>query len=283
MEIISDFFIYPFLWKALIACIFLSLMAGILSPIIVAKKMAIIGEGIGHSTFFTSVLTLWIFQGKNLSDQQFFWIVLIFTWILSLLLALFTYSKHKSHQSIDSFIAGYLSLTLSLGIILHSQIQTSNLAMSIEDLLFGNILFITNRDIALLILMSIIVGLFMYRYFWSIISYTYDETTAFLQNVPNKKIHFILFFILATFIVSAVKLVGPILVTTLLVIPGVYAQKKIEGTSRLPFAYSIAHCLFSTIIGLFISNYFNVSTAAIITVAHFILFFPIIIKKYKKN
>lgn len=278
MSLVTDFFVYPFLFKALLAGIMLAFIAGILSPIVVAKRMAIIGEGIGHSTFFTSTLALLVLGGSFESDQLYFWLVIIFTLILSLFLAKVTDNKSRP---IDSIIAAYLSITLSLGMIIHSFNPNQNYSM--VDLLFGNILMISSNDLRMLVIIVVALLVVLKKYIWSIIYYTYDEQSAILSNIPVKKIHYILILTMTLFIVCAVKLVGPILVGTMLVIPGLFARNCLKGRVQLPFKYSIFHCIGSTILGLILSNYFQGPPGAMISLAHFPFFviFKVLDRKNK--
>ena len=156
---LSDFLTYDFLTYALIGTIALSIAAGILSPIIVAKKYAFMGAAVSHSTLFGLALSFALIQGNDLLH---FLITLAITLIMILFLS---YSTYRQKLPSDSLIGIFFTVTMALGIIVYTLFTPEE--GDLLGFLFGNILLLSKTDIYALVIITILLALVIFVYFKS--------------------------------------------------------------------------------------------------------------------
>jgi len=259
---ITDFFEFEFLRQALLALFCLSLLCGILSPIVVSKKLAFIGEGISHSTLLGLSISLYFFSYQD--GLGIYFLTLLITGIIVLFLAWGTYQQKIPE---DSLIGIFLTTSLALGIILFQFIPDQS--VDLFSFLFGNLTLITNFELVqIFIVLLFILSIFSLKY-QNWLAFIFDEEGAQISGLPTKNYHYLLYLLLTLTIISAIKIAGTLLVNTLLIIPGVFAYK----VSRSMKGVIISSILFSIIAascGLILSNAFNTPPGATLALTQFL-------------
>ena len=168
----------------------------------------------------------------------------------------------------DSAIAIFWTLGMALGIIF--SFMAPGFTPDLSAYLFGNILTISDTDIALLALLTVVMALFFLFFIHPIIFISFDKDFARTQGVHVDFLECVLFMFIALAIVFSLRMIGIVLAISLLTIPQITANlftwqfKKIIGLSIL---IGFAGCVG----GLFFSYYLNVPSGASI------IFFSIII------
>jgi zinc transport system permease protein len=257
----QDFFHFPFLRWALIGTLLTSLMAGFLSPFIVAKRLSFAGEAIGHSTLVGLTLSYFFFQQQ--SPLSSFVLTLTITLLLVSFLAKGTLKQHIPQDSLTGI---FLATSIALGVLLHHLLDLKQ--GDLLHFLFGNILFIAPMDVYLMTIYCLLTLFFFKKSFSYWIYDLFDPEGASLAGLPSTFMHFFFFFLLGIFIVLAIKLVGTVLMNTFLLIPGVYALRR-ATTVRSLFLHSISFSLFSCLLGLYLMNYFNTPAGATLALSQF--------------
>lgn len=270
-----DFFTYEFLALAGLATILLALICGILSPLIIAKKFAFIGEGISHSTMVGLAIALSLFNMNQ--PTAVFLTTLAVTWLLVFFLAKASY---RQRLPTDSLIGIYLTTSLGLGVLIHTLFADKN--SDLLSFLFGNILLLGWPDLSLLAAVLLLVLLFVVRPIKSWIHYAYDEENALISGIPLKLYHYGLMFLLGLVVVCAIKVAGTVLSNSLLLIPGALAY-KIGKNMRQVFFISLLFALGSCLIGLILSNWLSLPPGATLAVTQFLLFLSILFAKKIKR
>jgi ABC-type Mn2+/Zn2+ transport system permease subunit len=261
---LSDFWQYDFLFKALLATIALALATGVLSPIIVSKRYSFMGAAVSHSTLFGLSISLTFL---NLASEQIHFLV---TLVITLLFALFLARETlKKELPSDSLIGIFFSVMMALGIIIYS--FKSEGQEDLVSFLFGNILLLTSFDVILLIIIAALTLLIISLYFSSWIYFIFDPLGARLRGIKTSFLHYLLFIIMTTLIVTAIKLAGTVLVTTLLILPGAFSLHHFTG-SRLVFIYSTLFALLTATLGLTISNWLGTPSGATLALTQFLIF-----------
>lgn len=272
----ADFLEFEFLQMALFGVFLLALITGALSPLVVAKRYAFLGEALGHSTLVSATLSYMLLGGS--AEEIVFLPTLGITLLLTLFLA---YSSYKQKIPSDSMIGIFLSSTLALGVILHSLYLKGE--VEIERLLFGSILTLSIFDLTLLTILMIITLLTLYLKRRKWLLYAIEENTAHLYGVNTKIYHFGLYILLTLTIVAGINISGTVLVTALLVIPGSVALRLGKGL-RQSFLLSIGFSLICCLSGLILANYMNLPPGATMAFAQFLLFaFLLIVNKIKRQ
>jgi len=138
--------------------------------------------------------------------------------------------------------------------------------------LFGNILAITRQDLIITAVLGGLVLLSTVVFFKELLFVAYDREVAFVSGMPVAFLDHFFLTILALSVVISIKIIGIILVSALLVIPGA-AASQITRRYNSMIVFSILIALISTGGGLIISYYADLpSGATIVTLASMIFF-----------
>lgn len=270
---LSDFFMFDFLQLALGGTLLLSLLCGLLSPFIIAKKYAFMGEGVSHSTLVGLTISIGLL---NLQHP-----LAIFLATLSITLILVSFlarSTLKQGLPSDSLIGIFLTTSLGLGVLINSLFNKNK--GDLLSFLFGNILMLETWDLYLLIgLIFIIFPLIMIPYKkW--IYLIYDEEGAKISGINTNQFHYLFFFLLTILIVCAVKIAGTILINTLMLIPGALAFRVARSMKQI-FIVSLTFSLTTSLLGLILSNWKGLAPGATLALTQF-TFFSLIVFIYNR-
>jgi ABC-type Mn2+/Zn2+ transport system permease subunit len=207
-----EMFSLEFLQRALVAGALVSLLCGMLSSFIILRRMAFIGVGISHSAFGGVALGFMI--GINP-----FWTAIVFAVFVALLIEWAqTYNRVEEDTAIGIFFAA----SMALGVVFLHLSRTYN--VDVFGFLFGNILAIGNEQIIYILVISVCVLAFLMAFFKEFVFLSFDEEMAWVSGVPVRTLRYLFLMMLALVIVVSIYLVGIILVSALLVIPGAVAQ-----------------------------------------------------------
>lgn len=258
-----DFFEFDFLRNALLASLFLSVAFGLLSPFVIARRFAYIGSAISHSTLLGLSVGL-IFFGFERTIPLFltmFLVTLIPVTVLS-------FTTLKERLPSDSQIGIFLSVSMALAITIYALFSKER--GDLLSLLFGNILFLSTFDlliialVATLIFISIFVPLKKWLYFIT------DIEGAKLSGIRTDLFHLLFLYLLTLLIVSSIKMVGPILVESYLILPG-FTALKMGKSVRGVLIFSVIFSLASSLVGLILANLLSLPVGATITLTQFML------------
>jgi len=158
---------------------------------------------------------------------------------------------------------------MALGVVLIAAAHAYN--QDLLSYLFGSILAISWVDvIALGVLCALAVG-FMVLFFKELLFFSFDEETATASGVPVRTVYYGLLITIALTIVVSIKLVGIILISALIVIPGATGLQLSRNYRRV-ILFSVASGIISVVVGLQLSFSFNVASGATIVLVMFALF-----------
>ncbi|SHE52377.1 metal ABC transporter permease [Dysgonomonas macrotermitis] len=255
-----ELFQYDFFSNALIGSIFASIVCGIIGTYIVVKRLVFISGGITHASL--GGLGIGFYLGVNP-----FLAAMIFS-----IFSAFGIQWFTSRQGVreDSAIGAFWSFGMAIGII--CIYLKAGFAPNLSDYLFGNILTITRTDIYMFVALSIILGL-VFSFFHREILYTsFDPDFARTRHLPVKLIEYTMMFFIAVSIVLIIRLVGVVLLMSLLTIPQMTANLYTANYSKIIFL-SILFGLIGCVVGLILSAYINVPSGAFIIFTLIAIFF----------
>ena len=251
--------------------ILVSIITALVGNIVVLRKMSFFGSGIGHIAFAGVGLAL------ILGLYNPFPIVLIICSLSSIVIGYL----NKKGLSEDVGIGVLFSFSMALGIILLyvSNEQYKNLM----SYLFGDILAVDKFDLINTVILSSLVILYLIIFGKILIYYTFDEEFTKVA-LKKSEIHYYIFLILLSFvIVLAIKIVGVILLSGLLVIPSSFALMFSKNYKSMFFISPLIGII-STLLGEFISYYFDLPTGpSIVIISALILFSGFIVKNILKR
>jgi zinc transport system permease protein len=257
---------YEFMRQALVAGVVVGLVSSVLSVYVVLKRMAFIGAGISHSAFGGVALGLLIFQSAERPDL---WISLITAgFCLSVAFAIGA-TTQRGPISADSAIGIFFASTMALGVLFVG--LRKQYTADVFGYLFGSILSVTRDDVIAILVLATLVLLAIGLLFKELLFYSFDESMAQASGLPVPALHHLLLALLALTIVVAVKVVGIVLISAFLVIPGATAR-LLSGRFRRMMALSVLIGVGSALAGLVISSYWDIPSGATIVLTQFAIF-----------
>ncbi len=252
---------YRFFQFALLGGLIAAVACAWIGLFLILRKEAMIGDGIAHTAF--GGIALGLFLGIDP----------ILTALLISILAVFgiSYMRKKGLAQSDSAIAVMLALGFSAGLIIISLAGGFN--VELFSYLFGSILTISEKDLAIIALLGLSTTLFMIFFYKELLSMTFDEEDAKLRGLPVAPLSITFNILVAVSIVLSIKVIGIVLVVALLVIPGLSALQLHLSFKRTVLA-TISFAIISMVSGIFFSVVYNVATSGVIvfTAAAFFLF-----------
>ena len=253
-----DLLQYTFFQHALLGSLLASIACGLVGTYIVTRRLVFISGGLTHASFGGIGLGLYTGISPILSAALFA--------VLSAF-GVGWLSKRKDMRE-DSAIAVFWTLGMALGIMF--TFLSPGFAPDLSAYLFGNILTITASDIALLGVLSVVLAVFFGLYLRPIVSIAFDREFARSQGLPVEFFEYALMLFIALTIVACLRMVGIVLVISLLTIPQMTANLFSHRFHRIIWL-SIGIGYLSCLGGLLLSFYLNVPSGASI------IFFSILI------
>ena len=240
---------YTFFQHALIGSLLASIACGLIGTYIVTRRLVFISGGLTHASFGGIGLGLYTGISPILSAALFA-VLSAFgvEWL----------SKRKDMRE-DSAIAVFWTLGMALGIMF--TFLSPGFAPDLSAYLFGNILTITWSDIALLGGLAVLLILFFALYLHPIIYVAFDREYARSQNMPTRLIGYLMSALIAVTIVISIRVVGIVLLISLLTIPAVIGNLISKSFGRILLYGSVIAAL-SAFAGLYISYQTNIPSGA---------------------
>lgn len=264
MEIL-DFFQYGFIKRAVIAGSFVAVTCSLLGVFLVLRRFSMIGDGLSHVTFGSVALGLFL---------NIYPLYVSIPIVMLSSIGILKLTKRSLHG--DAAIGIVSSIGIASGIILASVAGGFN--VDLFSYLFGNILSISDAEAIISIVLSIVVLIVIFLFYHDIVAVTFDEEYAGVLGIKTKRINMIIILLTAITVVLAMKIVGILLVSSLIIFPPVSAF-KIARSFRTVLIASIIIALLSIITGIFISFIADMPTGATIVLTNFIFFLSILIYK----
>ncbi len=259
MTFLKDILTYDFLKYALIADILIALTTGLISPIIVYKRLEFIGDGLAHA-IFAGVAFAILFNFN----------VLLGSVIATLFFAYFVYLLSINAKLSESTAIGMLlPVFMSIGVIVFS--KSPRYTTDVTSYLFGNILLISENDIYFIagVLLFVVITLFFKNY--EISYWLADEVMAKFYGVKTNIIRFLILVLVSAVVVSALKLAGVIVMGAFLVLPGAFAKQKAKSFKNALATATLFNITFS-LIGFAIAYYFDLPPGPAIVLCLFFAF-----------
>ncbi len=258
MEIIN-FLQYSFIQRAFVAGVLVAVICSALGLFLVLRKMSLIGDGLSHVSFGAIALGL------------FFGIYPFYVAIPLVILASILILKISEKAQVygDAAIGVVSAIGISGGVILAGLSHGFN--VDLFSYLFGNILAISNTEVILSALLSIIVMAAIYFFYWDLFSATFDEEYAKTTGIKATFINNLLTVLTAVTVVLSIRMVGVMLVSALLILPAVTALQLSRGF-KTAMMIGAAASLLSVILGISFSFFLDLPTGATIVMINVVFF-----------
>lgn len=259
IETIATLLSTDFVLYALAAGIALAVVAGPLGSFIVWRRMSYFGDTLAHSALLGIAIGLITDSNPQLSIIIS---CLIFAFILTLL-------DKKPSLSTDTLLGVLAHSSLALGIVVLA--LADSVRVNLEAYLFGALLTISSTDLIWILVVVVLVACVLYRYWNDLVSITVHAELAEIEGTNIKRLNLILVLLIALTIAVSMKIVGVLLVTSLLIIPPAAARQLAETPEQMAVKASCIGIL-SVILGLGSAFYFNVPVGPAIVVVATLIF-----------
>ena len=259
IEEIIGMFSYSFMVRAIIVGGLVALCASLLGVVLVLKRYSMIGDGLSHVGFGAMAV--------GLAFNQTPLIVAIPVVIVAafLLLRVSENSKIKG----DAAIGLISSSALAIGMIVNSMSNGTNI--DLNSYMFGSILAIDKGEMVLCIILGIIViGAFIYFYN-PIFAITFDENFARATGLKVELYKTILSVLTAVTIVIGMRIMGTLLISSLIIFPALSAMRVTHKFKRV-MVMSVIISMFCFFTGLVASYLMELPTGATIVVSNLCVF-----------
>jgi len=246
-----------FIWRALLGGLGVALVAGPLGCFIVWRRMAYFGDALAHSALLGVALGFLLNLSFNIS------IILVCLSVALLLVAL------QKRLTTDTLLGILSHSALSLGLVAISFLE--GLRVDLTAYLFGDLLAVTLTDLYWIYGGGSMIVIGLIRLWPDLLSITVHEELAIIDGVKVHQVHLIFMLMVALVVAVAMKIVGILLITSLLIIPAATAHVFARTPEQMAWFASLTGC-FAVIIGLLLSWYGDTPTGPSIVLAATLLF-----------
>lgn len=240
---------WSFVQRAVLAALMAAAVCSLLSPFVVMRKMAFMGAGIAHAAF--AGVAIGLVAGVDYTATA-----LVFA--LAVALAVDALSG-RGRTSVDVAIGVLFAASMALGVVLIS--RAPGYYSDLFTYLFGNVLAVTHRDLIILGITAVAVVVPVLVFLKEMLALCLDEEQALASGLPVRWLRWGLVSAVAVTVVVSVKVVGIILASALLVIPGAAGASLARNFRSLVF-FSLLHGLAASLLGMAMSLRWDVPPGA---------------------
>ena len=249
MEFLQEVIQYKFLIHAVLASILCGVACGIVGTYVVCRRLVFLSGGITHSSF--GGIGIAYYLGLNPLLGAFCFAVLSAIGIEAC-------AADKRIRE-DSAIGLIWSLGMAVGIIF--VYMTPGYAPNLMSFLFGNISSVTVSDLIGMAIVVVAVVLVFALFYRPVMYVAFDREYAASQNVPTRWMGYLLAVLIAVTIVISIRVVGIVLLISLLTMPAVIANQMTRSFGRMMVGASVV-AVAGTLIGLYASYLLDIPSGA---------------------
>ncbi len=255
MNDILVMFSYSFIQRALIVGLLISLCAALLGVILVQKRYSLIGHGLGDVGFASTSLAVAL--GLPILPVSI-------PIVVAAACAIMFYSQ-RVKSSGDIAIGMVSTGALATGVVITA--VSGGFNVDVSDYMFGSILAMSDLDVILsLILSAVIIILFVCCYN-RLFLVTCDETFARASGIRVGFYQFIIALLTALTVVLGMRMMGSLLISSLIIFPAVTAGKLVKSFKAV-VGVSVVLSMACFFLGILLSFKINLPTGASIVIVN---------------
>ena len=214
---LMQMFSYPFMQRALIAGVLVSLCAALLGVSLVLKRYSMIGDGLSHVSF--GALAIAVALG----------VMPLYFSIPVVILAAFFLLRMASHPhwNSDAAIAVMSASSLAIGIIVIS--RTTGMTTDVDNYMFGSVLAMSKVDVALSVVLCAAVLVLFILFYHKLFAVTFDESFSRATGLKVERYNTLLAILTALTIVLGMRMMGAMLISSLVIFPALTAMRLFKS------------------------------------------------------
>ncbi|MBA3581626.1 MAG: metal ABC transporter permease [Gammaproteobacteria bacterium] len=247
-----------FVWRAWIAGALIALVAGPMGCLVVWQRMAYFGHTLSHSALLGVVIGLTF----GLSIDVGIFLVCIAVGSLLVLLQSKTLAANRWLPN-DTLLGIMSHSLLALGVLLLA--LQPNWRVNLNSYLFGDILLVSWHD---LISVAIVVFIALAGLWWiwnRVLAIAVNADVAQIEGVAVQRVRFIMMVLLGLVMALGMKLVGILMIASLLIVPAASARPFTKSPESMAILAGI-FALLAVSLGLVLSWYTDVPAGSAIVV-----------------
>ncbi|MGH2536169.1 MAG: metal ABC transporter permease [Candidatus Promineifilaceae bacterium] len=252
-------FEFEFFRNGTLAAVLVGGLCGLIGVYIVLRGMSYIGHGLSHAIFGGAVaafvLQIDFYLGAGL--WGFLAAVLI------------NQTTRRSRINADAAIGVITTASFAVGVALISRYR--RFTQSFDAALFGNVLGVSGRDVAVIAGVTALVGLVIFALYKQLLFTTFDAEVAAVYGVPTAWVETWFALALAAAIIASIQILGVTLIAAALVIPAISARLLTDSFHRM-IALSTALGALTAWAGMYLSFYVDVASGATIVLVQTAVF-----------
>ncbi|MFC4356126.1 metal ABC transporter permease [Chryseomicrobium palamuruense] len=262
---------YDFLRQAFISGILIGIIAPLLGLFIVVRRLSLIADALSHVTLAGIAGSLLISQ----SVPAFAALNPLYLGMASavagstLIEKLRNLYKHYEELAIPIIMSAGLGLA-ALFISLADGFRTD-----LFSYLFGSVSAVSFQDMMVVVVVTVIVILFLVAFFKELFVLSFDGEYATATGLPARTVHFLFMIVTALVIAASMRIVGILLVSSLMTLP-VAAAMRLAKSFRQALFWSLAFGQTSVIIGLVTAFYLDLAPGATIVLTSIVILLIVI-------
>jgi len=237
--------------RALLSGVVVAVTCSVVGLFLVLRRQSLFGDALSHAAFggiavglFTSIYPLWS------------------ALVISVLAALgITKLRQSTKIPPDAAVAVMLSSGLALGIVLIGLAGGFNL--DLESFLFGSILLVSMQDQLMILVLSAVVLVIIFKLYMQFIYITFSEDQARVSGINVTRLNYLFIALASLAVISSLRLVGVLLISSLIVIPNITAMMFGKGFKKTALI-SILVAVSSVLLGIVVSYITNLAPGGVI-------------------
>ena len=217
MTLLLEMLTYPFILRAFVVGILISLCAALLGVPLVLKRYSMIGDGLSHVSF--GALSIALACGWAPLPVSIPVVVLAALGLLRM--------TERSRMGADAAIAVVSASSLAAGVVVTS--LTTGMTTDVDSFMFGSILALDRGDVALSVGVSAAVLTLYVLFYHRLFAITFDESFSRATGVRVGLYNTILSVLTALTIVLGMRLMGAMLISSLVIFPALTAMRLLRS------------------------------------------------------
>jgi zinc transport system permease protein len=237
---------YSFMQRALLCGVVVAVTCSVVGLFLVLRRQSLFGDALSHAAFGGIAVGLF-------TNTYPVWTALV----ISVFAALgITKLRQSTKIPPDAAVAVMMSSGLAVGIVLIGLAGGFNL--DLESFLFGSILLISMQDQVMILLLSAVVLVIIFKFYKQLMYVAFSEDQARVSGINVTRLNYLFIALASLAVISSLRLVGVLLISSLIVIPNITAMMFGKGFKKTALI-SIIIAVLSVLGGIVISYIMNLA------------------------
>ncbi|WP_411969062.1 metal ABC transporter permease [Haloferax sp. YSSS75] len=209
-----QFLAFPYMQRAYLSVLAIGIVGPLVGSFLVYRDLSMVGDTLAHTAFAGVAVALFLEATLAIAVPPLVGALVVATIAALLVQVIVEYTGARS----DAALAMVLTGGFAFGSVLIS-LTDGGISVGINQYLFGSLATVSRADVGLLVSMTLVVAVAVAAAYRPLLFVTFDETAARASRVHVRAVNTLLSILTAFVVVSAMRIMGVILVAALLVVP----------------------------------------------------------------